>query len=163
MKTVTALFETRAAAAHAVDAMIQAGHRRESISVVMQRMPNEGGDGPEAALGRHVAEGAGVGAAMGGVAGFVALGLAAIVPGVGVIAAGPLVAALVGAAAGGAVGTLAGALVGAGLTDLDAARTAQLLAKGGVLVAVDVDDAKAGPVLRALSHLGGHELMSVAA
>jgi len=162
MKTVTAVFDTRAQAVAAVDALHASGFRRDRVSVVM----TESLDSPRSpaeALGQHAAEGAGVGAAMGGVLGFAALGLVSLVPGVGLIAAGPLVAALIGAGAGGAAGTLTGALVGAGLTDVEAARSEQWIAKGGALVAVDVEDERAPAAVEALRALGGRDLLSEAA
>ena len=60
-------------------------------------------------------EGAATGAALGGLFGAIVAGLAAIgsitVPGVGLLASGPIVAALAGGGAGAAVGGLTGALV----------------------------------------------------
>ena len=47
MKTVTAVFDTRAAAVRGVEALVASGHRRETVSIVMGR-PLEGGSVPAA-------------------------------------------------------------------------------------------------------------------
>jgi hypothetical protein len=69
-------------------------------------------------------EGVAVGATGGGAIGAIAAGLAAVgalaIPGVGILAAGPIVAALAGAAAGGAAGGLIGGLIGLGIPEHEA-------------------------------------------
>ena len=67
-------------------------------------------------------KGAGAGAAIGGTAGatiaaIAAIGTSLLIPGLGIVVAGPLVAALAGAGAGGAAGGLIGALVGHGIPE----------------------------------------------
>ena len=67
-------------------------------------------------------EGLGVGAAVGGgvgatLAAIFAVGSNVVVPGLGLVVAGPIAAALAGAGAGGATGGLVGALVGAGIPE----------------------------------------------
>ena len=84
--------------------------------------------------------GAGSGAVVGGVLGWlVGIGSLAI-PGVGpFIAAGPIVAALAGAGVGGAVGGIAGALIGAGIPEYEAKRYEGRIARGGILLSVHCD------------------------
>src|SRR5258708_5418112 len=84
--------------------------------------------------------GAGPGAVVGGVLGWlVGIGSLAI-PGVGpFIAAGPIVAALAGVGVGGAVGSLAGALVGMGIPEYEAKRYEGRITKGGILLSVHCD------------------------
>ena len=67
-------------------------------------------------------KGAGTGAAIGGTAGAVlaaitAVGTSLVIPGLGLVIAGPLVAAFAGAGAGGTAGGLIGALVGHGIPE----------------------------------------------
>lgn len=90
------------------------------------------------------AEGAGVGGAAGVAIGALAAGLTAVaslaIPGVGILAAGPLVAALAGAGAGGVAGGIVGSLVGLGLTEHEAHFNTSVLKEGGYIVAVTTED-----------------------
>jgi hypothetical protein len=88
-----------------------------------------------------VAAGAGTGAAVGGILGWL-VGIGALaIPGVGpLVAAGPIVAALAGAGAAGAAGGLVGGLVGAGMPEIEAKRYAGRVREGGYLVSVHADD-----------------------
>ena len=88
-----------------------------------------------------IATGAGSGAAIGGVLGWL-VGIGAIaIPGIGpLVAAGPVVAALAGAGAAGAAGGLVGGLVGAGIPEIEAKRYAGRIREGGYLISVHCDD-----------------------
>jgi hypothetical protein len=88
-----------------------------------------------------IAAGAGTGAAVGGVLGWL-VGIGAIaIPGVGpLLAAGPVVAALAGAGAAGATGGLVGGLIGAGIPEVEAKRFAGRIREGGYLISVHCDD-----------------------
>lgn len=116
-----------------------------------------------------VAEGAGKGAATGGILGggaglLAGLGMLAI-PGLGpVVAAGWLasmaVGAAIGAAAGGATGGLLGALKEAGHTDEEANVYSEGVRRGGALVSVKADDADAARVEQLLNSERGIEAAS---
>ena len=119
-KLVTGLFENRVAASSIVDDLIARGYDRDDISVLMSDSTKT----KEFALEKktHAAEGAGVGGAVGGVVGgtlaaIAAVGSSLVVPGLGLVIAGPIAAALAGAGAGGAAGSLIGALVGTGIPE----------------------------------------------
>jgi hypothetical protein len=91
--------------------------------------------------GSQAMKGAGTGAAIGGTIGgiagaIVALGTNAIIPGLGLVVAGPLLGALAGAGAGGAAGTLLGALIGAGIPEKHAKVYESGLKEGHILVGV---------------------------
>ena len=91
------------------------------------------------------AEGAGVGGAAGVAIGALAAGLTAVatfaLPGVGLVAAGPLVAALAGAGAGGVAGGAIGTLIGLGIPEHEAKFNTAVLNEGGYIIAVTTDDA----------------------
>ena len=91
-------------------------------------------------------EGAAAGGAAGMAIGALAAGLAGVaslsIPGVGLLAVGPLVAALTGAGAGGAAGGVIGALIGLGMDEKEAKLHASILEQGGVVVAVSSADSK---------------------
>ena len=84
-------------------------------------------------------EGAGVGSAIGGtlgaiVGGIAAIGTSVLIPGLGLVIAGPLAAALAGAGAGGLTGGLVGALVGAGLPEDEAQRYEGDIKNGNIVM-----------------------------
>ena len=94
-------------------------------------------------------KGAGAGAAIGGTAGaaiaaIAAIGTSLLIPGLGIIVAGPLAAALAGAGAGGAAGGLIGALVGHGIPEDRAKIYETDIKNGGIVMGVtpkSADDA----------------------
>lgn len=144
---ITGMFDNRKDAEHAVDALLERGATRDDISIVVndkarsQYFPND----PAQDMGNKAGEGAGVGAAVGGTLGAIggALALTAgnlFLPGVGLLAAGPLLAGLAGAGAGGLAGTLVGALVGMGIPEEEAARYEAGLREGRILVGVNVQN-----------------------
>src|SRR5215210_2009881 len=98
-KLVTGLFKTRVAAEAAVDAIIKRGYTRDDISVLM----SDATKNKEFAIETrsHAADGLGYGAAVGGgigavLAAIAAVGMTVAVPGLGLVVAGPLAAALAG-------------------------------------------------------------------
>ena len=73
-----------------------------------------GGTKAAEGFGKGSAIGGGIGAALGAI---FAIGTSIVVPGLGLVVAGPIAAALAGAGAGGATGGLVGALIGAGIPE----------------------------------------------
>lgn len=81
--------------------------------------------------------GGAIGAAVGAVAGAIAaIGTTILIPGLGLVVAGPLAAALAGAGAGGVTGGLIGALVGAGMTEERARIYQTAIEEGGMVLSV---------------------------
>jgi hypothetical protein len=130
---------------HALAALRSAGFRNSDVSAVLPERDHTTRDlaheintkAPEG-----IAAGAGTGAAVGGVLGWL-IGIGALaIPGVGpLVAAGPIVAALAGAGAAGATGGLVGGLIGAGIPEVEAKRYAGRIREGGYLLSVHCDDA----------------------
>jgi hypothetical protein len=88
------------------------------------------------------AAGAGIGGAVGGVVGavlaaIVAVGSTIFLPGLNLVIAGPIAAALAGAGAGGATGGVIGALIGAGIPEYRAKVYEAGLRSGGILLGVE--------------------------
>lgn len=105
------------------------GTRREAFGIEGKSKAAEGG-----------AVGAGLGGAMGAlIAGFTMVGALAT-GGVGLLAAGPLVAALAGAGAGAAAGGAVGTLVGLAIPQNEIKFYDDALRKGSVLVGVTCED-----------------------
>ncbi len=139
-KLVTGVFKTRVAAEAAVDAIIKRGYTRDDISVLMSDATKSKEFAIETRT--HAADGLGYGAAVGGTVGAVLAAIAAVgtsiaLPGIGLVIAGPIVAALAGAGAGGAAGGVIGALVGAGIPEHRAKVYDAGLRSGGILIGVE--------------------------
>lgn len=156
-KFVTGIFKNRASAEAAVEQLLNAGFSRDDISVLM----SDATRGREfvVAAASKAPEGASAGAAIGGVFGALAAGLVAVgvisVPGLGLVAAGPIVAALAGAGAGGATGGAIGALVGAGFPEHEAVMYSQELSSGGILLGVYAHDDRADVAESVIEQSGG--------
>jgi hypothetical protein len=163
MKTLTATFDDRHSAEQALEGLLASGVHRDAVSLLLSeeaRVREYGPDGP------RVSEGASVGGAMGGLTGALIGGLVAVgsivVPGAGLLAAGPLVAALAGAGAGGAAGSFIGALAALGLNEGEATKSAEAIANGKIFVAAFVEDDAAEGAARILRGEGGHHLQAEA-
>lgn len=149
----------------AIEALRAAGFRATDISAVLPERDLTTKDlaheihtkAPEG-----IAAGAGTGAAVGGVLGWL-VGVGALaIPGIGpLIAAGPIVAAFAGAGAAGAAGGLVGGLIGAGMPEVEAKRYAGRLQEGGYLLSVHCDDREwARRAREILVTTGGQDVVS---
>lgn len=145
-RTVSALFDTYDEVAAAVDRLSDMGVSSGDITVVTQ------GRGFTTA---KIAEGAGLGAAIGGVGGILA-GLGAFaIPGLGsLLGVGWLVPILLGAAAGGVAGGIVSSLIGAGIPESEANVYAESVRRGSTLIAARVHDDEAGKALEILRLCG---------
>src|SRR3954470_23928036 len=136
------LYNSRAQAESAVDALEQAGFRSDDISVLMpdKQSSEEFAHEKNTKAPEGTTTGVATGGAVGGTLGLLA-GLGALaIPGVGpLIAAGPIMGALAGLGAGGAVGGLVGGLVGMGIPEYEAKRYEGRVKDGGVLLSVHCD------------------------
>jgi hypothetical protein len=139
-----AVFADRGRFEAALEDLRNAGFRNSDISAIIPERDRTTKDlaaeintkAPEG-----TATGAGAGAAVGGVLGWL-VGIGALtIPGVGpLVAAGPIVAALAGAGAVGATGGLVGGLIGAGIPEIEAKRYAGRIRDGGYLISVHCDN-----------------------
>jgi hypothetical protein len=158
-KIVVATFESRVEAERALARLKEAGVPRESVSALMSEAARERELG-DATLG--AAEGAGIGGIWGGLLGALAGGLVAVgsvaLPGLGLVAAGPIVAALAGAGAGGAAGTFIGSLVGLGVSESEAASTQKAIEAGKIVLAAHVSSSDASRVAKILQSQGGESV-----
>jgi hypothetical protein len=128
---VTGMFRDRDSAERAYQAMSGRGYTRDDINVMMSeeaRKRHFADEARKSELGSKAAEGAGVGVAA-------AVGAIAL-PGIGLIALGPVAAGLAGAGAGGVTGGLVGALVGSGIPEDRAKLYESGLKQGNILMGV---------------------------
>jgi len=158
MKIVIGMFDNIAEAHKAVDELTQLGLSRSDVSIIAPKRDDT--DTIDSSQDKtHAAEGAGIGATTGALAGGAAgilasLGLLAI-PGIGwLLAAGPIVATLTGAGIGAAAGGIIGALVGLGIPEEDAEQYEEGIRRGGTVVTAKADDSSADEAAAILDRHG---------
>lgn len=150
MSIITGLFESPSAAAMSVRALEARGIPASDISVIASETVKRESFAIEGKT--KAAEGAAVGAGAGGalgalIAGFTMVGALAT-GGVGLLAAGPIVAALAGAGAGAAAGGAVGTVVGLAIPENEIKFYDDALRKGSVLVGVNCEDSNRESVVR---------------
>ena len=141
---MTGLFPDRESAEAGYDALTGRGYTNDDVNVAMSdetRKQHFVNAGTETELGNKAAEGAGVGGAVGGTIGAIAAAVAAVgtslvIPGLGLVVAGPLAAAIAGAGAGAATGGIVGALIGWNIPEERVKRYEEGIKKGGILMGV---------------------------
>ncbi len=161
---VSALFDSRAQAEAAVNAIRAQGVSEQHFSIISQQTTDttSGGTGEHHNdAGSDVAKGTLAGMGVGTMFGIAA----ALIPGVGpFITAGTLLTAALGAVGGGAVagavvggttGLIASALARAGYSDEESQHYGQAIERGGVLVVVDTGDLNNAAVQQILAQHGG--------
>jgi len=160
-KTITAVFKTHAEADAALRTLDQAGFTKEQVTLLV----TEETRGKHFGIDEHTktGEGAATGAAIGGLAGAIYMGLATagalVVPGLNIVVYGTLIGALVGLGAGGATGGLVGALVGLEIPEHEAKLYEDAIRNGAILIAVKADDAAAVDKVNAI--LKGTDAQSI--
>lgn len=143
-RVLTGLFRDRESAEGAYRSALDRGYTNDDINLMMTDETRDKyfADDPDSELGSKALEGAGTGSAIGGTLGAIIGGIAAIgtnvlLPGLGLIVAGPLAAALAGAGAGGLTGGLVGALIGSGIPEDRARAYEEGVKNGGIVMGVN--------------------------
>jgi hypothetical protein len=145
MSLVTGLFRDQDSAENAYKSLAASGYNANEIDVVMSEETRKKYYGKEATLetevGNKAAEGAAIGGAVGGTIGAVAAAIAAVgtslvLPGLGLVIAGPIAAAIAGAGAGGVTAGVVGALIGWGIPEDRLKEYEQGINEGGILIGV---------------------------
>lgn len=137
---VSRVFKSREEADSAYADLHGRGYSKDDVNVMMSDSTRDRyftNSDNDSDLGDKVAENAGTGSLIGGGIGAVVGAIAAIgsnvlLPGLGLIIAGPLAAGLAGAGAGAAAGGLVGALTGAGVPEDEAKRYESEIKDGGI-------------------------------
>jgi uncharacterized membrane protein len=149
-RLVNALFVDSSSARTGIESLLRYGFDRDQISVAMSDATLNKQESPHGLA--HEGDRTAKGAAVGGGLGALLVGIAAVGA---FAAAGPLAALLAGASAGGIGGSLLGALVGSGVGDKEAHAIAQGVEGGGIIVAVEVDEARESEVRELLRSASG--------
>ena len=148
-RTISATFTDRDSAERAFQAVVNRGYTNDDINLVMSKdtrkryFDNE--EEVRTELGSKAMEGAGTGSAIGGTVGAIAgvvaaLGTNLVIPGLGLVVAGPLAAGLAGAGAGGITGGLIGALIGSGIPEEHAKVYEKSVKEGGIVMSVKTNN-----------------------
>jgi hypothetical protein len=135
-RTIVGLFRERPDAEAAIQDLKDAGFTNEQIGVAMRDQSQQRELAED--TGTNAASGAATGAVSGGVVGgLIGLLGSLLIPGVGpIVVGGVLASTLVGAGAGAATGGIIGGLIGMGVSEEDAKHFDAGFREGGVLVTV---------------------------
>jgi len=153
-RVLTGMFRDRESTENAYNSLHERGYSKDDINLVMSddtrktHYNDEATEGTE--IGTKAAEHAGKGSAIGGTIGAIvgvvaAIGTSVVIPGLGLLIAGPIAAGLAGAGAGGLTGGLIGAMVGSGIPEARAKLYESGIKEGNVVISVtpkNEDDAK---------------------
>jgi hypothetical protein len=139
---MTGLFRDRESAERAYRSLSDRGYGKDDVNLLMsdetrKKYFTKG----ETEIGTKAWEDAGKGAAIGGgvgatIAALAAIGTTLALPGLGLLIAGPIAAALAGGGAGAVTGGLIGALVGAGIPEERAKLYDKGIREGGIVMGV---------------------------
>lgn len=153
-RMLTGMFADRESSENAYEVLHERGYSKDEINLLMsdetRKKHFQDEDDNETEIGTKAAEGAGKGSAIGGTVGAIAgivaaIGTSFIIPGLGVLIAGPIAAGLAGAGAGGITGGIIGALIGSGIPEARAKLYESGIKKGQVVIGVyprNEEDAK---------------------
>ena len=143
---LTGMFKDRDSAERAYSSVRSRGYTDDDVNVLMSDKTRDSwftddDNDNTTELGSKALEGAGAGSAIGGtlgaiIAGIAAIGTNVVLPGLGLVVAGPLAAALAGAGAGGLTGGLVGALIGSGIPEDRAKIYDEGIRNGGMVMGV---------------------------
>jgi len=155
LKVRTGLFDNQQSADAAFKAAVNRGYDPSEINVIMSDATRKKYySTPSTAttatavtteVGDKSMEGLAIGGAIGGtvlgvIGAIIALSSTIVIPGIGLVVAGPLAAGLVGAGAGSITGGLIGALVGAGIPEERAKIYEEGIKNGGIVIGVPARD-----------------------
>jgi hypothetical protein len=136
------IFKDKDSADKAIKALETRGYTKDEINIITSDETRDKyfKDGKTVDVENKTLKGAGAGSAIGLTLGALIGGILAVgsvvVPGVGLIVAGPLAAALAGAGAGSLAGGLVGALTGWGVSEVKAKRYEKAIKEGKIVVGV---------------------------
>jgi len=144
-RMLTGMFRDRESAEKAYDLLRERGYTEDEINLIMsdetRKKHFSDQKGEETEIGTKAAADAGKGAAIGGIIGAVAgviaaIGTSILIPGLGIVIAGPIAAGLAGAGAGGITGGIIGALVGSGVPEERAKIYESAIKNGNIVLGV---------------------------
>lgn len=141
---LTGLFVDREGAENAYNAIFERGYLANDINLVMSdetRTKIFPKDVQETDMGNKASEGLAKGSAIGSTIGAIvgvltAIGTGVLIPGLGIVIAGPILVGLAGAGVGGIAGGMIGALIGVGIPEEKARAYETGIQEGRILMGV---------------------------
>lgn len=141
---ITSAFSDKESAERAYQTLAARGYTQDEINVLMSdetRKKYFKHEEHATELGNKAMEGAGTGSAIGGTVGAIAgviaaIGTSVLIPGLGLVIAGPLAVGLAGAGAGGVAGGVIGALIGSGIPEERAKEYETAIKNGHIVMGV---------------------------
>jgi hypothetical protein len=162
MTQITGLYKSSTDAAYAIRLLKDAGVPADNISLIARHTLEKEGlvEEPHSKAPEGMMLGAAGGGAMGAlVAGLTAVGtIASGGAGLGLVVAGPIVAALAGAGAGAAAGSVVGGMIGAAIPEAELNAYEQAIKEGSVLIGVQAEDDTRQVVQTALKVAGAEKI-----
>jgi hypothetical protein len=170
-KMVTTMFRDRFNANSAWSWLTARGYDPSEINMLMSEATKttyyEHEEEGEISASTHAAEGMAAGGAIGTAIGataaaIAAIGTALVIPGLGIIVAGPLAAALAGGGAGAVAGGVIGGLVGMGIPESNAKAYEQALREGGIVMGVVPHNANDASAIKKKFHeFNGENIITI--
>jgi hypothetical protein len=170
-RMITAVFRDRLNADAAWNWLTAHGYGINEINMLMSEntkatyysRESEGAIGTSSHAAEGLAAGGAIGTAVGATAAAIAaIGTSILIPGLGIIVAGPLAAALAGAGAGAVTGGIIGGLIGLGIPESNARAYEEVLRDGGVVIGVTPHDANdATAIAERFEELHGENIITV--
>lgn len=160
-KAVSGVFNSDDAVERLINALEDRGYSDNDVSIIMSDKTRD--RYPELVKSSKLPEGAATGGLTGGLLGSLIGGLtmvgSVLIPGAGLLIAGPLVGAITGGVIGTSAGSLIGALVGAGIPEHEAKHYEETLKnEGNILVIAHVDKEDVQEVRDAFKSFGAHDI-----
>ena len=145
MKNIAGVFDSKKEADAAVSTLLDTGFSKEHMSLIVSDNAHHAiFSAPADDEAKRIIEGGAAGALIGGALGALGAGLTlvgvVVVPGSGLLAVGPLTAALSGAGAGAIAGGLSGALISAGFAVDEAKHYEEAIRHGKAVIIVHATD-----------------------
>lgn len=150
-RVLTGMFRDRESTENAYNSLHERGYTKDDINLVMSDETHKTHYNDDLSkqteIGTKAAEHAGKGSAIGGTLGAIvgvvaAIGTSVVIPGLGILIAGPIAAGLAGAGAGGLAGGIIGALVGSGIPEARAKLYESGIKEGNVVISVTPKNAE---------------------
>jgi len=157
-RALVGVFDDRLSAEQAVDALHRAGFPHDQVGFAIRGTDAIRGGMIVDTIGTKDGKGAAAGAVTGGmIGGVLAAAVSLLIPGVGPIVAGGVLAAFFGGAiAGTAVGGILGAMAGLGISEEEARFYEKEFNEGRAIVAVKAEDRSGQATQILLEHGGKH-------
>jgi hypothetical protein len=169
-KMLVGIFKNNSKADFAFLALIKMGYAAKDINIVMsestrsnfykaEKVETEVLDSSMEGAGAGAAVGSTIGATIGTIIGLaVAIGSNVIIPGIGLLAAGPLIAGLAGAGTGVVTGGIIGALVGVGSEETQAQLYEKYLQEGQILIGIRAKSNDENKIREAWEEIGAESI-----